>query len=123
MALAGDELEVHTVAGDNNSLFDARFVDALAEKMKFWITGTLAHRRVSRLSRRRVFITSFVGSLNWLVSQASKYDVASFHRCRSDITRRRRQMLNGPAPRDIGIVGNSQDNRRLARSQTDFNTL
>lgn len=34
MALAGDELEVHTVAGDNNSLFDVRFVDALAEKLK-----------------------------------------------------------------------------------------
>lgn len=45
MAFAGDGLEVYTVAGDNNSLFDARYVDALAEKLKFCITGALAHRR------------------------------------------------------------------------------
>ena len=31
--LAGDGIEVHTVAGDNNSMFDARFVDALGEKL------------------------------------------------------------------------------------------
>jgi hypothetical protein len=45
MALVGDRLEVYTVAGDNNSLFDARFADAVAEMLKFCIRGALAHRR------------------------------------------------------------------------------
>lgn len=45
MALAGDGIEVHAVAGDNNSLFDARFVDALAEKLKSCITKAHANRR------------------------------------------------------------------------------
>lgn len=42
-ALARDGIEVHTVAGDNNSMFDARFVDELAEKLKACITR--AHPR------------------------------------------------------------------------------
>ncbi len=46
MALAGDGLEVHAVAGDiNNSMFDARFVDALAEKLKSCITKAHANGR------------------------------------------------------------------------------
>jgi thioesterase domain-containing protein/acyl carrier protein len=43
MALAGDGLEIHGVAGDNNSMFDARFVDALAEKLKSCITRAHVH--------------------------------------------------------------------------------
>ena len=45
MALAGDGLKVHAVAGDNNSMFDARFVDALAEKLKSCITKAHVHGR------------------------------------------------------------------------------
>jgi thioesterase domain-containing protein/acyl carrier protein len=44
MTLAGDGIEVHAVAGDNNSLFDARFVDALAEKLKSCITRAAKRR-------------------------------------------------------------------------------
>ena len=47
MALAGDGIEVHAVAGDNNSLFDARFVDALAEKLKSCITRAHANGQES----------------------------------------------------------------------------
>jgi hypothetical protein len=53
MALAGDGIEVHAVAGDNNSLFDARFVDALAEKLKSCITRAHANGRKSARSAGR----------------------------------------------------------------------
>jgi thioesterase domain-containing protein/acyl carrier protein len=45
MALARDGIEVHAVAGDNNSLFDAWFVDTLAEKLKSCITKAQANGR------------------------------------------------------------------------------
>jgi thioesterase domain-containing protein/acyl carrier protein len=51
MALAGDGIEVHAVAGDNNSLFDARFVEALAEKLKSCITKAHANGRESAAER------------------------------------------------------------------------
>jgi thioesterase domain-containing protein len=45
LALAGDGIEVHALAGDNNSLFDARFIDGLAEKLKSCITRAHANER------------------------------------------------------------------------------
>jgi thioesterase domain-containing protein/acyl carrier protein len=57
MALAGEGIEVHSVPGDNNSMFDARFVDALAEKLKSCITRALANARESAV---KPFITRFV---------------------------------------------------------------
>lgn len=57
MALAGEGIEVHSVPGDNNSMFDARFVDALAEKLKSCITRAHANARESAV---KPFITRFV---------------------------------------------------------------
>jgi thioesterase domain-containing protein/acyl carrier protein/NAD(P)-dependent dehydrogenase (short-subunit alcohol dehydrogenase family) len=44
--LAHGGIEIHQVAGDNNSMFDARFVDALTEKLKPCIARASAHSSV-----------------------------------------------------------------------------
>ncbi len=68
--LAEDGIEVHDVAGDNNSMFYARFVDALAGKLKSCLDRTQAHPRESAPTPQALGHNSFASSLKLAATES-----------------------------------------------------